>query len=608
VIATLIAVILSLLGLSYLMMAQTENTIAENERNAAMALYVAEAGARIAINWFNDPSSTGYLVPTTAQVDRSKRLLDEDNNPATVRVVAASADATKPLYKDAAFTPSGILDRPYRSALADTFLGIQTGTDPDPTHATRGPDLIVNDSHLATINDALFPNFPAASLRARIARIEIYAPPTVNAGGVPTRMGIATVRAVGGVFLYPGTAQERQIATRVVKAVINEIPVPGPVGPLQSCSQLNYNGEFEVNWGTGSAIGNADLPGNLAKLDTGLPYANNDPFTYYSDPLAVPPRHLKAWAEAHDGDDIDDPWLRFIAGGTIDTASPSTEPQPWKFTDTAWPGSLDDHSNMFQGIVINCPTFDYSMWKSIAQSGNRNHFYYKYVGGGNFSLDGTGPATTVRAATDARGGIHFFDTTDSQHWRPPSDPSPNQTPLIDESGGTWSMQGFIFLNALNFRTTGLGGINRTIIPPGEPGDGSGFVNFIYPGALAAPFEINDGAAQLQSFLDPVTGDWWCTDAQQCDAGARTQAAAPVKDSYGLPFQAPVLLDGVFYTSGSFEAQGNADYFGSLVAQGGVIDGGGNPGFYFDESLVKGNWPRKGMALPRVIISVWETDL
>src|SRR5258706_15112525 len=83
IIATLVTVILALLGISYLMMAQTESTIAENERNSATALYVAQAGARLAINWFNDPTATGYLVPTTAPVDRTKRVFDHDNKTPT---------------------------------------------------------------------------------------------------------------------------------------------------------------------------------------------------------------------------------------------------------------------------------------------------------------------------------------------------------------------------------------------------------------------------------------------------------------------------------------------------------------------------------------------
>ena len=56
----------------------------------------------------------------------------------------------------------------------------------------------------------------------------------------------------------------------------------------------------------------------------------------------------------------------------IDEA-PNTNAQPWPH---AYPGTTDtDHSNMFQNTVINCPTFDYALWKSIAQSGSKNHFY-----------------------------------------------------------------------------------------------------------------------------------------------------------------------------------------------------------------------------------------
>src|SRR6185503_3454934 len=314
-IAVLVTVILALLGLSYLMMAQTESTIAENERNAATALYVAEAGARLAINWFNDPTTaTGYLVPTTGQIDRTQRVLDHDNNTATARVQAVAADATKPLYKDATVTPSAIFDRPYRSALGDTFLGVETGTDAG--FPTAGPDVVVSSAHLTTINTALFPNFPSATLRARISRIEFYAPPIVSIGGAATRMGIATVKVTAGVFIYPGTADERQVATRVVKAVVNELPMPGPGGPLQSCANLVYNGNFQIHWGTGSAIGSADLgltAGNATnKASTGMPYAMNDPGTY-----AAGADSLATWAANHNNQNIDDPWFKFIAGGNL---------------------------------------------------------------------------------------------------------------------------------------------------------------------------------------------------------------------------------------------------------------------------------------------------
>jgi type II secretory pathway pseudopilin PulG len=614
IIAVLITVILSLLGISYMLMAQTENTIAENERNAATALYAAQSAVSLAVSWINDPSSTGYLVPTTGQVDRSLRLLDTDSNPATPRVLAVSGDATKPIYKDATVTPSALFDRPYRSGMGDTFMGIETGTDADPNNAARGPDLVVSSSHLDTINTALFPNFPSPSLRAKITRIEIYSPPLISIGGSSTRMGIATVKASAGVFIFPGTAQERQVATRIVKAVVNEIPIPGPGGPLQSCADLNYNGNFQIHWGAGASATTASLgitSGNIDnKAATGVPYAFNDPTNYYNDPLATPPYTLAQWALNNNGQAIDDPWFKFLAGGaltgnTYPAGCVATDTQPCHFVTTSTPAN--DHSNLFQNTPSNCPTFDYNLWKAISQSHNKNNYYFAYDSATQmFKMDGTGTAQDMPTWIQARKGLMFFDTADGQV---PVFGS-NLTPSIGISGNSWWSQGFIYLNASNFGTTGAagGGHPQTIVPPGEPGDGSGFVNLHYPSTLGGNYTIRNATVDFQSYQDPTTGDWYCTDALQCDATARTASATPVKDNLGLAFQDNINFDGVFYTSGTFTAQGNANYYGSLIANSGVLDGGGTPSFYFDERLIKGGWPPKDLGLPRVVISAWQTDL
>ncbi len=605
ILAALITVILSLLGLSYTMMAQTENTIAENERNSAAALYAAEAGARLVVGWFNDPTTSGYLVPAITDMDRTKRVFDHDGNSGTARVLGVSGTASKPIYKDATFTASKILDRPYRAALADTFLGIETGTDPDVTFAGKGPDVIINQSHLDTINNALFPLFPSPNLRARITRIEIYAPPILSIGGSATRMGIATVKVMAGIFIYPGTTAERQVATRIAKAVVNEVPIPGPVGPLQSCSSLAYNGSFDIHWGTGSALTTADIGTPLdGKAATGMPYATDDPFTFINSGGNT----LATWATAHNGQPVDDPWFKFISGGALNEATLSTTPgdaQPfhWQVANT----TSNDHSNLFQNTVINCPTFDYNLWKTIAQSGMKNHYYYKWVSGDTFSLDGTGPTTSFENLTNNKAGILFFDTKDGLQ---PDVAGTNLTPDVDISGGGWNVAGFLFANLDDFRTTGVGtGVNRLVFPPGEPGDGSGFVNLDYGSSLAGPYTISNGTPVLRSINYPVASpDWYCTDASQCDSGARLQAGAPVKDDLGLPFVTGITVYGVMYLAGTFTAKGNCNYYGSVVAQRGVIDGGGNPAFYFDERLVKGQWPPKGMNLPRVVISAWQTDL
>ncbi len=610
IIAILITVIMSLLGISYLLMAQTESTIAENERNGAMALYVAEAGARVAVNWFNDPSTTtGYLVPTTGQVTRTVRLLDTDNNPATARVLGTSGDLTKPLYKDAAATLSPLFDRPYRSALGETFLGIETGTDPDSANATKGPDIVVNQSHLDTINAALFGVFPAPTLRARIQRIEIYAPPIVSIGGAATRMGIATVKVIGGVVLYPGTAEERQIATRVVKAVVNELPLPGPSGPLQSCGSVDIGGSLDIYWGTAtSAAGFSYNTGALNnKAPTGIPYANNDPYSYYNSGGNT----LATWAAAHPGESMEDPWYRAIAGGAVDVGGAS-EPQPLKFLtgppSVPWPGEIDkDHSNIFQNTPSNCPIFDYNQWKAIAQSGVKNTYYFKHSSGVNFLLDGVGTAQSFETWTTGRTGVMFFDTANGRD--PNNGGGGSLSPAIS-AGSSWNSEGVMYLNAVDFSTTGNNGsgTSKFIVPPGEPGDATGFVNIDYPNGFGPGYQISS-VAESYRVLNTTTGEWWCTDyTNNADCQTGAGANTIVKDTYGRPFYADVAWSGVFYTNGTVQFHGNAQYYGSLVAQGNVSASAGTPQFFFDERIIKGNWPPKEMKLPRVVISSWQTDL
>ena len=115
----------------------------------------------------------------------------------------------------------------------------------------------------------------------------------------------------------------------------------------------------------------------------------------------------------------------------------------------------------------------------------------------------------------------FFDTTDGLA---PNVAGTNLTPAISVSGGGWNTAGFLYVNSTDWSTSGVGsGVNRTVVPPGEPGDGSGFVNFDYPSSLTSGYTIRDGTVNFETFQDPVTNQWYCTDASQCDATTRTPA-------------------------------------------------------------------------------------
>ena len=72
VIALLVTFILSLLGVSFLLMGQTESRIAVNEKNALQAFYLAESGAAVVQSWFDRPGSA-LEFPAPEAVRRSLR-------------------------------------------------------------------------------------------------------------------------------------------------------------------------------------------------------------------------------------------------------------------------------------------------------------------------------------------------------------------------------------------------------------------------------------------------------------------------------------------------------------------------------------------------------
>ena len=79
VIAVLVIVILTLLGVSFLLMAETENRISENERLGQQALYFGESGVRMIKRWFDYPASGNNLInPPLNVIDRSLRYIDDD--------------------------------------------------------------------------------------------------------------------------------------------------------------------------------------------------------------------------------------------------------------------------------------------------------------------------------------------------------------------------------------------------------------------------------------------------------------------------------------------------------------------------------------------------
>ncbi len=604
IVSMLVMVILTLLGISFLMLGETENQISQNEIRSAQALYAGETGARMVKRWFDRPfAGTNVRNPPLAAMDRTLRMIDDDGDPATPALLQNGG--SRPMYKQGvdlnADGSDDIFEKPYRGSLAHALLGTEDG-----------PDIRIDESNaaaatfLAAVSNDLFGAYPGGpgSLEARITRIDIYSPPYVDVAGTWTRYGMATVKVHGRV-VQTVAGSEQVLAERMVKAVLNEMPYPGPYGPLHSCDNLAFNGDLTVNWGAASAVGDSDLTNNHDKIPSSWPRVT--PLGERADSLWA-----AEWANymaAVDGEVIEDPWFRFLAGGAVADA-PNANPQPEPFTWTSaippgdgdWPShdnNPDDgnHSNVFQfQPIVSCPSFEYDLWKSIATSGDNDVHYYVWDNGTSFKEDGIGTAQTFRAITDNNEGLFFFDTVDglAPYDNDADDEWDNLTPPIALQGGTWGTRGFVYLNTEEFQTKGITGRAATFNSPGEPWSDTD-ADGVYD--VGEPY-INLNYSTYSALYDDFIID--TTDAY---------GGGVMRNDKGPDVAGTAALWGILFNNGHFAATGNATYYGSVVANSGVGESSpaaGTPQLYWDESIIK-DWPPSTWELPRVMITRWETD-
>jgi hypothetical protein len=607
VIAVLVMAIMSLLGISYLLMADTENRIAENEKLSAQALYFGEGTVREVKRWFDRPpygvmGTTNLVKPLTTVVDRTLRQIDVDGAGPTA-AVAADGSGANPYYKVGidrdADGNDDIFEKPYRTALGDMLVGTEAGPDLRIDRAANSATATFLDG----LGDKIAPNFPAASagIRARVKTIDIYAPPYLDIAGTWTRYGMATVKATVEIVRTAGSSTQI-IATRVVKAVLNETPFPGPFGPLHSCEEMAYNGEFKPHWGTVTAVGDLDI-GNGAdnKIPLSLPRdippsAKIDRLHGWND-TAMWNGMYKGAGGTMVGKTVDDPWYRFLLDGTSNQWAPQTSQQPYP------PGTTDqDKSNKIQSFGgVGCPEFDYDTWKQIAQSGGSDVHYYAWDNGTAFRENGVGAATDFKTLTDNRTGLFFFDTKDGLA---PHDPDStgvavNLTPEMKISAN-YGVHGFMYVNTANWTSQGKPGRAITMHWPSEPfrdanengqyDAGEDFVNLNYSTiSTTDPFE------------KPVVS--------RADTGGDAYGGSVMWNSRGPNITGQeAIVWGILYVSGDFDCQGTPQYYGSVVTKAGMNGKmAGTPDLFWDTDL-KDNWPPPTWDLPRVIITRWETDL
>lgn len=293
---------LSLLGLGFVAVSQTESAISINERNGKQAQDVAEAGAKIIVEWYQSPTwaTNNALMPaSTVTAFKVDRMVDFGSGVVNIGK-----------YKPAPGTPPAFFccDRPFKPRTEDRLWGTENTPDVQIDRTTTA-----GQTFLDALNTALFPDSSSNMDTARITDIRIYAPPIINGRinangfydavtptgtGAPMRYGLATIRVTA---TKTDRLTGRVAGQRSVKMVISEYPFPGPQGPVQSNANISTGGNMIVHWGKMTSQGTMYVKRPLVGLPwfdayTRLPIDNGydsctvwkAPFTYRVGDVVCP--------------------------------------------------------------------------------------------------------------------------------------------------------------------------------------------------------------------------------------------------------------------------------------------------------------------------------
>ena len=277
-VSLMVIVGLSLLGLGFVAISETETAIAKNEQSVVQTQAVAEAGVKLIVEWFQDP----VWAQTTAGMPSNDPTVNA--NLAAIKTIRVSGPDTG-VYKPNAGIR--LLEKPYRPQFQNRFYGDENSAD-----------LIINQTTDSTtinaINNLLLGPNAEDKRDGEITEIKIFAPPIVggnlvangaatNADGTPQRFwvagqrfGVATITATAMMFrdrTLAGAAKmapSNVLATHSVRLVVGELPIPIPGGPIQSNTSLSFGGNFTIHWGNQTSAGS--LSSN--RDPSSLPWAN----------------------------------------------------------------------------------------------------------------------------------------------------------------------------------------------------------------------------------------------------------------------------------------------------------------------------------------------
>lgn len=511
---------LSLLGLGFVTISETESAISVNERNYAQTLQVAEAGVKVVAEWFNAPdwALDNGLLPqnTSANETAFKREREVGSYVGKYRPSAAG----------------GILfDYPLRGDEEDKLFGIDA----------ENADFVIDNSttegatFLTQFNGYLLADTTTGGL---ITEIRIYAPPVVNGTTAThngydfwqtgTRYGVATI-AVTAENKFAG----KTVAKRTVRAVVAEFPFPGPDGPLQSNAGIALGGAFRVHWGKVISLNDLYNKRNhiaLPWLDAWTPiqyeYGYADSYYDSSDPTSYP-----LYLDELIGKSFEDPWFEVRARDELTSSGvPITDVQPWDYSsvdddETAagvagYSGQFqdqdeDDQPNNKKEVIFIRPV--YKVWKQIALTGatQQGIYYLRYNSGTGEWYDVRGKSKSfadwVNVKDQGNEGFFFFDTLTAADPQNPDGTTDTSilTPDINLSasdGNPFLMRGFIYMNAEEFGTQGIGNELSYYNSPGEPFRDIG-VHVVAGGKLQCA-DPADSSVKIDCSSDPTADPWF----------------------------------------------------------------------------------------------------
>ncbi len=252
---------LSMLGLGFVAVSETETAISVNQRNAVQTAAVAEAGARAVVEWFQNPRYATSIGIMPAKSAANSAALKNDR-------FQTGALSNIGKYDEAA--DYFCCDRPYKPLAEERLFGsgqAEDFSDSDISihRISATTSTTVAETFLDQFNQRLF---PANNEGVRVTAIDVFGPPMIGATrntrgywDLGDRYGLATIRVTA-----EKRVQNQVVSTRTVRIVVNEWPFPGPQGPIQSNANIQTGGNMTVHWGKMTSQGSMEIKRDIVTL------------------------------------------------------------------------------------------------------------------------------------------------------------------------------------------------------------------------------------------------------------------------------------------------------------------------------------------------------